>query len=91
MSPGLALAITKGYFPAYRIFYTQKEWHCCARKLRHSDILSAFQHVKHLSRINKDNEKLVVYPCRYCLGLHIGKSKRFKNELMENQFSFVEL
>ncbi len=42
----------------------------CLRKLRHIDYLSALLHAERVPR----NETVVIYPCEYCGGLHVGHS-----------------
>jgi hypothetical protein len=44
-----------------------KEWRQCRRKYKHPDYLSALRHAAELG-----DPTLVVYPCGYCGGLHVG-------------------
>lgn len=44
------------------------EFLSCIRKRRHIDYLSALRHAATLDR----NSTVVVYPCDYCGGLHVG-------------------
>lgn len=44
------------------------EYLSCLRKRRHIDYLSALRHAAALDR----NSTVVVYPCEYCVGLHVG-------------------
>ena len=44
------------------------EYVSCLRKRRHIDYLSALRHATTLDR----NYAVVVYPCDYCAGLHVG-------------------
>jgi hypothetical protein len=47
------------------------EWHKCLRKRRHLDYWSAMQHANRLP----DDGWLVIYPCEFCDGLHVGHLK----------------
>ena len=42
----------------------------CRRKLRHLNYLEALRHAAKVPR----NETVIVYPCNYCVGLHVGHS-----------------
>ncbi len=42
----------------------------CRRKLRHLNYLEALHHAAKVPR----NETVVIYPCAYCAGLHVGHS-----------------
>ncbi len=42
----------------------------CERKWRHENYLTAMQHARQLSDPN-----IVIYPCGYCGGLHIGHAR----------------
>ena len=42
----------------------------CRRKLRHLDYLEAMRHAAEVPL----NETVVIYPCVYCTGLHVGHS-----------------
>ena len=46
-------------------------WAECGRKLRHIDYLSAMRHAINVP----DNETVVIYPCSYCDGLHVGHQR----------------
>jgi hypothetical protein len=48
------------------------EYLSCLRKRRHIDYLSALRHAAALDR----NSTVVVYPCEYCGGLHVGHQAR---------------
>jgi hypothetical protein len=41
----------------------------CLKKRRHEDFWSAMQHARQLK-----SEGLVIYPCEFCNGLHVGHS-----------------
>jgi hypothetical protein len=56
--------------------------HSCLRKYRHSNYLSALHHA---AALRPDNS-LVIYPCPFCDGLHVGHThpatlKRLHREL----------
>lgn len=44
------------------------EYHSCLRKRLHTDYLSAIRHAAAIDM----NSAVVVYPCGYCGGLHVG-------------------
>ncbi len=48
------------------------EYISCLRKRRHTDYLSAIRHAATVDR----NSTVVVYPCGYCCGLHVGHQTR---------------
>ena len=64
------------------------EYVSCLRKRRHIDYLSALRHAATLDR----KSTVVVYPCDYCGGLHVGhqtrtserKARRKRNSVPEN-------
>lgn len=86
-------AVLSGHTKAgYRPFKSRRQYRSCARKLRYSDFLSAILHVSFLERLNQKRQelkKIEVYPCKYCHGLHIGRTKTFKSELVEDKFQFL--
>ena len=43
----------------------------CLRKFRHPDYLSALRHAALLG----DDGSLVIYPCPFCAGLHVGHTR----------------
>ena len=44
------------------------ERNSCIRKFRHPDYFSALRHAATLS----EEDSLVIYPCVFCVGLHVG-------------------
>ena len=50
----------------------------CQRKLRHLDYLEAMRHAVEVPL----NETVVIYPCVYCTGLHVGHSATPKAKLL---------
>ena len=48
--------------------FRSTRWAECGRKLRHLDYLSAIRHAANVP----ENETVVIYPCSYCDGLHVG-------------------
>ncbi len=42
----------------------------CLRKIRHLNYLSALRHAVKVH----NNETVVIYPCSYCEGMHVGHS-----------------
>jgi hypothetical protein len=58
----------------------------CERKLRHLDYFSALQHATNIP----DNETVVIYPCRYCLGLHCGHSITAPKDVLQKRLTSTE-
>jgi hypothetical protein len=50
----------------------------CRRKLRHLNYFEALQHATKVPR----NETVIIYPCGFCQGLHVGHSIQ-ANKLMQ--------
>jgi hypothetical protein len=84
-------AAARGEIRSRRSFRNQKQFFVCARKIRHADLWAAMLHVRGLVRAGtcRPGFNLTVYPCRHCDGLHVGKTRVFRHELMEDQFEFA--
>ena len=48
----------------------------CRRKLRHTDYLSALLHARSLH-----DDRMVIYPCEFCHGIHLGHTRLYRDEL----------
>lgn len=53
-----------------------KEWMQCARKILHTDFLSAYHHKRGLQKLNPWAD-IDIYPCDFCGGLHVGNQLTF--------------
>lgn len=53
----------------------------CGHKLVHPNYLSAMLHVKRLERRPRGPAPMVIYPCSYCDGIHVGHHKTFVAEI----------
>lgn len=87
-------SVGQGYLIEGPAYFTLADYHACGRKIRHDNLLSAIHHANRLR--NKEGEKnsgcINVYVCRFCDGLHVGRSRErgMKNQLGDGQRIFVE-
>ena len=59
-------------------YYSQREFHRCALKLRHTDYFSA---ILHINSMRKEIPLATphIYECEFCDGLHVSSGKSHKD------------